>query len=77
LPYSESYARKLWNAACKKLGIEGVSLYSGTRHSVASQLVNRGVSLEIIASLLGHTNVRTTQRYSHVVVDAIRKAMEK
>jgi integrase/recombinase XerD len=36
------------------------------RHTVASQLVQRGVSLKAIADLLGHRDVNTTLRYAHV-----------
>lgn len=65
-PYSESWARKIWNKAKRDLDIGDLKLYEGTRHSVASQAYNRGVSLELIGEMLGHTNPKTTKRYSHV-----------
>ncbi len=39
-----------------------------TRHSVASMAASSGVSIAIIKEVLGHTNIRTTQKYSHVDV---------
>jgi integrase/recombinase XerD len=43
------------------------------RHSYASHLVNKGVSMPKIQSLLGHSNILTTQIYSHVNIEAIEK----
>jgi len=76
-PYYESGLGKIWREACKKVGIEGVRPYDGTRHSFASQLVNRGKSLEIIGEILGHSDIRTTKKYAHVHMDAMRRAMEE
>ena len=36
------------------------------RHSFASFLVNQGISIFVVQGLLGHTLVRTTQRYAHL-----------
>jgi site-specific recombinase XerD len=73
---NESSLGKIWRTACKEVGIEGVRPYDGTRHSFASQLVNRGKSLEIIGEILGHSDIRTTKKYAHVHMDAMREAME-
>jgi site-specific recombinase XerD len=40
-------------------------------------LVNKGKSLEIIGEILGHSDIRTTKKYAHVHLDAMRKAMEE
>ena len=40
-------------------------------------LVNGGASLPLIGSLLGHTQVATTARYSHLYDDAQRAAVER
>lgn len=76
-PYYESSIGKIWRAACKQVGIVGVRAYDGTRHSFASQLVNKGKSLEIIGEILGHSDIRTTKKYAHVHLDAMRNAMEE
>lgn len=34
------------------------------RHTFATFLMNKGVPLEVVSSLLGHTNIRTTQVYA-------------
>ncbi len=75
--YGRDRIGKVWRTACKKIGLEGIRPYDGTRHSFASQLVNKGKSLEIIGEILGHSNTQTTKKYSHVSIDAMRDAMEK
>lgn len=76
-PYYESSLGKIWRAACKKAGIENITAYSGTRHSFASHAINDGYSLEIIGEVLGHSDIRTTKKYAHVSMDAMRKLMER
>lgn len=46
------------------------------RHSFASFLVNRGVSLYVVQGLLGHATTRYTQRYAHLMPDTLRDAAE-
>jgi integrase len=75
-PYYESSIGKIWRSACKLVGVKGVTPYAGTRHSFASRLVNKGKSLEIIGEILGHSDIRTTRKYAHVHLDAMRQAME-
>jgi len=45
-----------------------------TRHSYASTGVTEGLSLPIIAALLGHKHSATTARYAHLAARAIRVA---
>jgi len=47
------------------------------RHSFASIGAGGGLSLQIIGRLLGHTQMRTTQRYAHLADDPLREAAAK
>jgi integrase len=47
------------------------------RHSCASLLVNMGVPLEVIRDILGHTTVKTTERYAHLQTEKARTALEE
>lgn len=47
------------------------------RHSFASLLVQKGVSLYEVSKLLGHADIRTTQIYAHLRSDDLRSAVEK
>ncbi len=44
------------------------------RHSFASFLVNAGRSLYEVQKLLGHTQIKTTQRYAHLSQDSLLSA---
>jgi integrase len=65
--------RKAWLAVCKAAGVEGVRLHD-LRHSYASLLVSAGRSLPEIGALLGHRQVQTTARYSHLFDEPLRQA---
>lgn len=47
------------------------------RHSCASLLAAEGVDLYTISKILGHSSVQTTQRYAHLVLGSLKKAMAK
>ena len=47
------------------------------RHSFASHLLERGVDLRIIQESLGHKDISTTQIYTHVQANKIRKILEE
>ena len=44
------------------------------RHSFASLLVNAGRTLYEVQHILGHTQVKTTQRYAHLSQDTLLAA---
>ena len=44
------------------------------RHTFASHLVSRGMSLPLVGKLLGHTQPGTTARYAHIADGALRDA---
>ena len=50
------------------------------RHSAASNLVNAGQSLYVVAKVLGHSQTRTTERYAHldskVLLNAVNAAAQ-
>jgi integrase len=47
------------------------------RHTFASVGAGGGLSLQIIGRLLGHTQMRTTQRYAHLADDPLKDAAAK
>jgi integrase len=64
-----------WQRIRVRAGLPDLRLHD-LRHSFASFLVNRGVSLYVVQGLLGHAHTRYTQRYAHLTPDTLRDAAE-
>ena len=63
-------------AACRRAGIAGLR-FNDLRHTFGSRLVERGVDIETVRSLLGHASIAVTQRYVHSTDERRRTAVEK
>ena len=66
---------KPWRRIRRAAGLEGVRIHD-LRHTHASIAVQNGISLPIIAKLLGHRQTATTERYAHLSNDPVRRASE-
>ena len=64
-----------WQRIRVRAGLPDLRLHD-LRHSFASFLVNKGVSLYVVQGLLGHAHTRYTQRYAHLTPDTLRDAAE-
>jgi integrase len=71
-PLSARRVYEIWSKAAALAGIK-VTCYQGTRHSLASQAVNDGVSLEIIGGMLGHKNPMSTKKYAKLRPEAFKQ----
>ena len=63
LPFNTIFSS--WNTARKAAGMPELRMHD-LRHSFASFLVNAGRSLYEVQNILGHAQLKTTQRYAHL-----------
>jgi integrase len=62
-----------WDTARQRADLADVRLHD-LRHSFASLLINSGRTLYEVQHILGHTQVKTTQRYAHLSQDTLLAA---
>jgi integrase len=69
--------RSVWDFVRDEVKLGPDARIYDLRHSFASLGAGGGLSLLIIGKLLGHTQQRTTQRYSHIADDPLKEAADK
>ena len=65
-----------FKAACRNAGLKDLRIHD-LRHVFASKMVMNGTSLYITGELLGHRTTQMTKRYSHLVPDTLKKAVDE
>ncbi|MEC4680664.1 MAG: tyrosine-type recombinase/integrase, partial [Nitrospirota bacterium] len=73
---SRAFLRRAFEPALKKAGIQDASWHT-LRHTTASRLVMAGVPLPTVKEILGHRDLQTTLKYSHLSPGHIQTAIEK
>lgn len=68
--------KKAWYKALQTSGI-GHCRFHDLRHTAASNLVRAGRTLFEVGTLLGHSSIQMTQRYSHLAIHDTRDMVDK
>lgn len=78
------HVSRTFERAVKALGLnDGITdrrqkvVFHSLRHTFASRLVQKRVSLYEVKELLGHSDIAMTQRYSHLANETLREAVSK
>lgn len=71
----------VYNRALKAIGIMAgiqVPLHSHlARHTFATWMLRNGAKIENVSRMLGHTNIRQTQRYAKVLAESVHEDFDK
>ena len=73
--FGQKFIYKWWKRACKNLGIEGVDLYGGTKHSSATALADDFSPEQIIKATMHDTN-KAFLRYCQTRPEHVKKLYE-
>jgi integrase len=76
-PIHPRIALAWWHKLTEAAGV-GRRRFHAARHTTAVLLLDQGVPLEVVSSVLGHTNLSiTSDTYARVTADAKRRALTK
>lgn len=68
---------QILKAYAKDAGLTGEVTPHTLRHSFATHMLSGGADLRSLQELLGHANISTTQVYTHLTSDHVRRTYEK
>ncbi len=76
-PVSQGYITKLFKRYVLRAKLNPTLSFHNLRHTFASWLVQRGVSIYEVSKLLGHSSVNVTAIYAHLQTDNLRESVQK
>jgi integrase len=65
-----------WKGLLRGAGVRDARVHDG-RHTAATLLIEQGVHVRVVQEILGHSDIRQTQRYAHVASSAAQDAASR
>ena len=75
-PFNKSFITRKFKHFILEAGLPHHLHFHNIRHTFITELLKRGVSIYKVKLLAGHSNIKTTEGYAHMVVDDLRSAVE-
>lgn len=76
-PLTDRRVRQILRAVALRAGLARIPSPHVLRHSFATHLLDAGADLRAVQELLGHARLVTTQIYTHLSLERLRRAYEK
>lgn len=76
-PIKQDFISKKFRKLVKSAGINPKLTFHSIRHSFASWLIQKGVSIYHVSKLLTHSDMRVTQIYTHLSSEDLRESITK
>lgn len=76
LPIGPEGIKSGFRRAREAAGLHWVHFHD-TRHTAATTLLELGTPLDVVRDVLGHSTIKTTERYAHAIVARQRHALER
>lgn len=75
-PLTRQFVHSMIARYAAKCGLQGVSPHT-LRHSFATHLIQNDADIRSVQQMLGHADISTTQIYTHITSDHLKRAYER
>ncbi len=76
-PMSRAWLWRFVKDSAKKAGLDNRFTVHSLRHCFATHILQNGANLRVIQDLLGHSDIQTTQIYTHLDKQRLKEAHKK
>ncbi len=74
-PFDKSFITTKFKSCVIKAGLPDHLHFHNLRHTFITQLLRKGISIYKVKVLAGHSSIKTTEGYAHLIVEDLRNAV--